>query len=38
VLRERHFGALSLDVEPELASLRTDARFPDFRRRAGLAP
>jgi serine/threonine-protein kinase len=36
VVNERHIGALSVDVEPELASLRSDPRFQDFRRRAGL--
>jgi len=36
VLSERHIGALSLGVEPELVSLRSDPRFQDLRRKVGL--
>jgi hypothetical protein len=36
VLSERQIGALSVNVEPELAPLRADPRFQDLRRRAGL--
>jgi hypothetical protein len=35
VLRERHIGALSMAVEPELASLRSDPRFQELRRQVG---
>jgi hypothetical protein len=35
-LAEHHVGALLLNVQPELAPLRTDARFQDLQRRAGL--